>query len=45
MLCSHVLMVMDILHLQEIPAKHILKRVDQGREGHTSQSSCSVPEG
>ncbi|XBH66941.1 hypothetical protein VPH35_095401 [Triticum aestivum] len=26
MLCSHVLRVMDILHLEEIPVKHILKR-------------------
>lgn len=26
MLCSHVLRVMDILHLEEIPAKHIVKR-------------------
>lgn len=26
MLCCHVLWVMDVLHLEEIPAKHIVKR-------------------
>ena len=32
MLCCHVLRVMEILHVEEIPAKHILKRWtnDQG---------------
>ncbi|XP_037474908.1 protein FAR1-RELATED SEQUENCE 5-like [Triticum dicoccoides] len=35
MLCSHVLRVMEILHLEEIPKHHILKRLTRDCKGYT----------
>lgn len=37
--------IMDVLHLEEIPVKHIVKQWTQGRERHSTPAPDSVPEG
>lgn len=44
LLCRHVLKVLDFIRAKEIPAKHIVKEVDEGCSRYIACSPDTIPE-